>query len=374
MIAGLRGWERLAAASRRTVGTIAHDGWSVEARRAPLGVVGFVFEGRPNVFADAAGVVRTGNTRRDAHRLRRARHRRGDRRARRGAGAGRGRAARRARSRSSGRGRGPPAGRCSPTADWRSPSPVARAPAVAQLGAVARQAGTPVSLHGTGGAWLVAGARRRRRPVRRQRDATRSTARCATRSTSAASRRRGPPSSCPRFLDAVDAAAAALRHVGPAPRRRRPPSLRAGRAVHDEGDRSAVPTATASSRRRRSLDRERPRHGVGVGGLARGRRCVVTESVDEAVALHNAYSPRFIASLISDDVGEQRALLRRRRRPVRRRRLHPLGRRPVRPRHARARPVELAVRPPARARRRAVRRLDPHHPPPGHDRRPHLRR
>src|SRR5690606_29758513 len=29
--------------------------------------------------------------------------------------------------------------------------------AVAQLGAVARQTGTPVSLHGTGGAWLVAG-------------------------------------------------------------------------------------------------------------------------------------------------------------------------------------------------------------------------
>src|SRR6201999_4224465 len=31
-------------------------------------------------------------------------------------------------------------------------------PAVAQLGAIARQAGTPVSLHGTGGAWLVADA------------------------------------------------------------------------------------------------------------------------------------------------------------------------------------------------------------------------
>src|SRR5207244_3287861 len=29
-------------------------------------------------------------------------------------------------------------------------------PAVAQLGSVARQAGVPVSLHGTGGAWLVA--------------------------------------------------------------------------------------------------------------------------------------------------------------------------------------------------------------------------
>ncbi len=31
---------------------------------------------------------------------------------------------------------------------------------------------------------------------------------------------------------------------------------------------------------------------------------VVTESVDEAVALHNRYSPRFIASLISDDAAE----------------------------------------------------------------------
>src|SRR5262249_22690353 len=29
-------------------------------------------------------------------------------------------------------------------------------PAVAQLGAIARAAGTPVSLHGTGGAWIVA--------------------------------------------------------------------------------------------------------------------------------------------------------------------------------------------------------------------------
>ena len=42
--------------------TIEHDGWRIEERRAPLGVVGFVFEGRPNVFADATGVLRTGNT------------------------------------------------------------------------------------------------------------------------------------------------------------------------------------------------------------------------------------------------------------------------------------------------------------------------
>src|SRR5207247_1379773 len=36
--------------------------WTVERRRAPLGVVAFVFEGRPNVFADGAGVLRGGNT------------------------------------------------------------------------------------------------------------------------------------------------------------------------------------------------------------------------------------------------------------------------------------------------------------------------
>ncbi len=42
-------------------------------------------------------------------------------------------------------------------ADGRLSLAVARGsgPAVSQLGAVARQAGTPVSLHGTGGAWMV---------------------------------------------------------------------------------------------------------------------------------------------------------------------------------------------------------------------------
>ncbi len=51
-------------------------------RRSPLGVVGFVFEGRPNVFADA---VWRGAQRQHGglpHRLRRVRHRPGDRRAR----------------------------------------------------------------------------------------------------------------------------------------------------------------------------------------------------------------------------------------------------------------------------------------------------
>jgi glutamate-5-semialdehyde dehydrogenase len=62
MIDGLRGW----AASPTRVGEVVErrngDGFTIERRRAPLGVVAFVFEGRPNVFADAAGVLRNKNT------------------------------------------------------------------------------------------------------------------------------------------------------------------------------------------------------------------------------------------------------------------------------------------------------------------------
>ncbi|MFP5488266.1 MAG: glutamate-5-semialdehyde dehydrogenase, partial [Acidimicrobiia bacterium] len=62
MVAGLRGWASWTVDRDAVDRRVDHDGWTVEARRAPLGVVGFVFEGRPNVFADTAGVVRTGNT------------------------------------------------------------------------------------------------------------------------------------------------------------------------------------------------------------------------------------------------------------------------------------------------------------------------
>ena len=62
MVAGLRAWRDNATRRRQQVGEVRHDGWRVEQWRDPLGVVGFVFEGRPNVFADATGVLRTGNT------------------------------------------------------------------------------------------------------------------------------------------------------------------------------------------------------------------------------------------------------------------------------------------------------------------------
>jgi glutamate-5-semialdehyde dehydrogenase len=62
MIEGLHVW----AATKSRVGEVVErretEGFVIERRRAPLGVVAFVFEGRPNVFTDGAGVLRNGNT------------------------------------------------------------------------------------------------------------------------------------------------------------------------------------------------------------------------------------------------------------------------------------------------------------------------
>ena len=156
MVAGLRSWRDAPAARDTELARIDHAGWSVAARRAPLGVVGFVFEGRPNVFADATGVLRTGN----AVVMRIGSDALGTAEAIVGAALAPALAA-----------AGLPDGAVSlvrspaRAAGWalfddrRLALAVARGSgaAVAQLGAVARQAGTPVSLHGTGGAWLVAG-------------------------------------------------------------------------------------------------------------------------------------------------------------------------------------------------------------------------
>lgn len=156
MVSGLRMWRDYRADRDALVDTVYHDGWRAELRRAPLGVIGFVFEGRPNVFADATGVLRTGNTvvfRIGSDALGTARAIVEHALAPALAAAG-----------------------LPPDAAMLVDSPsratgwalfdqgtlalaVARGSgdAVAQLGAVARQAGVPVSLHGTGGGWIVAG-------------------------------------------------------------------------------------------------------------------------------------------------------------------------------------------------------------------------
>jgi glutamate-5-semialdehyde dehydrogenase len=299
MVAGLRTWRDAPAVRDAEVDRVDHAGWSVTARRAPLGVVGFVFEGRPNVFADAAGVVRTGNAvvmRIGSDALRTAEAIVGEALTPALAVAGL------------------PAGAValvrSPAraAGWalfddrRLALAVARGSggAVAQLGAVARQAGTPVSLHGTGGAWLVAGlgadATRFAAAVRHSLDRKV----CNTLNVCCIPAARGDLVAV--FLDALDAAADARGttgrlHVESSSRSSVPPErfttrVAVSRAdgVHDEPFASELPAA--------ELGREWEWEDSPEVSL------VVTPDTAAAVALANEHSPRFIASLISDDAAE----------------------------------------------------------------------
>ena len=155
MVGGLRMWRDAPGGRGEVVETLQHEGWRVEQVRAGLGPVGFVFEGRPNVFADATGVIRAGNTvvfRIGSDALGTAEaiveHALNPAIAEAGLPAG---AASLVASASRAAG-------WAMFSDARLGLAVARGSgaAVAQLGAVARQAGLPVSLHGTGGAWIVA--------------------------------------------------------------------------------------------------------------------------------------------------------------------------------------------------------------------------
>ncbi|MEX2394529.1 MAG: aldehyde dehydrogenase family protein [Actinomycetota bacterium] len=62
MIDGLDGWAKAPCRRGEVIERREGPDWIVERRRAALGVVAFVFEGRPNVFADGVGVLRGGNT------------------------------------------------------------------------------------------------------------------------------------------------------------------------------------------------------------------------------------------------------------------------------------------------------------------------
>ena len=301
MIAGLRAWRDAPAARGQVVETVRHQGWSIEQRVAPLGVVGFVFEGRPNVFADAAGVLRTGNT--VVFRI--------------GSDAlGSARAIVAAALDPALAEAGLPEGAAalvdSPehAAGWalfsdpRLALAVARGSgrAVAQLGAVARQNGVPASLHGTGGAWIVADA---------SADADRFAAAvfhsldrkvCNTLNVCCISRARAHDL-VPRFLDALWKAGERRGH---------------GCRLHvAEGDESVLPSAWREGRvrvRRAEGDRDEPLVGsLPVDQLGREWEWEETPEVSlklvddasEAIALFNRYSPRLAASLIAEDAALQ---------------------------------------------------------------------
>ena len=153
MIGGLHGWAKTPSRRGEVVERRDEDSWIVERRRAPLGVVAFVFEGRPNVFADGVGVVRGGNTSvmrigSDALRTAEAIEAHGVAPALANAGLPDG-AVTLVRS----------ASHAAAHALFTMPEvrlAIARGSGetTALLGAIAAQHGIPVSLHGTGGAWL----------------------------------------------------------------------------------------------------------------------------------------------------------------------------------------------------------------------------
>jgi glutamate-5-semialdehyde dehydrogenase len=297
MVAGLRGWRDQPPSLDVPDAEVTHVGWSVAAHRAPLGVVGFVFEGRPNVFADAAGVVRSRNS--VVFRI--------------GSDAlGTARAIVEHALEPALRDAGLPVGAVTLVAsaarsagwalfgDRRLALAVARGSgaAVSQLGAVARQAGVAVSLHGTGGAWLVAGpcADETRLAAVIEHSLDRKV--CNTLNVLCVARARAG--------DLVPVAVAA---VEAAARR-----LDSDARLHVEHESLAAIDPTLLDRtvtvRRADGDHVEPFvsaiHADALGTEWEWEQSpevslVVVDDVDHAVRLFNRYSPRFVASLVDDD-------------------------------------------------------------------------
>jgi glutamate-5-semialdehyde dehydrogenase len=300
MVAGLRAWRDAPPSRGRRVELVQHDGWSVEQLTAPLGVTGFIFEGRPNVFADATGVLRAGNT--VVFRI--------------GSDAlGTARAIVRAALDPALETAGLPKGAAALVdsaahaagwamfADPRLALAVARGsgPAVAQLGAIARQAGTPVSLHGTGGAWMVAdmSADAERFFAAAYHSLDRKV--CNTLNTCCIVAARADEL-IPVFLQALARAGERRRgwklHVAQADLARLPQAIRAarGEVVRAEGPREEAlvePLADAELGREWEWE-ETPEVSL-----------KIVRDAAEAAALFNRYSPRFDVSLIAEDADAQ---------------------------------------------------------------------
>lgn len=301
MIEALHLWRDMSGRREVAVETVAHDGWRVDQVIAGLGVIGFVFEGRPNVFADATGVLRSGNT-----------------------------AAMRIGSDALGTARaiaslaldpaiqeaGLPEGavtlidspdRAAGWALFSNPDvalAVARGSgaAVAQLGAVARQSGVPASLHGTGGAWIVADTTAEATWLDQAVYHSLDSKKCNTLNT----------------LCIVEPAAARLVPVALEALRRRGEHLGHGFKVHvTPGAVSFVPAAlfdtTAAMRRAEGavVESIAARAGMEACGTEwewEGTpeiTLVVVPDVAMAVDLFNQHSPHFVASLLSADQARQ---------------------------------------------------------------------
>lgn len=302
MIDGLEGWAALETIRGRAMETVAHDGWSVDLVAAELGVVAFVFEGRPNVLADATGVLKGGNTvvfriGRDALRTARAimelalvpaLHE-----------------------------SGLPEGAvglvesAEHAAGWalftdrRVSLAVARGSgrAVAVLGSLARQSGVPLSLHGTGGAWLVASEQARASDLTRVVAASLDRKVCNTLNVCCLPRARASEL-VPAFLSGMEQAGkrrgqAFKLHVveGDDTEWTRELFQKRVGVARAEG---VVEEAQAELLAEEQLGREWEWEETPEVSLK------LVDGIAHAVRLFNAYSPQFVACLLSPDEAEQR--------------------------------------------------------------------
>ncbi len=296
MIEGLKGWAAMPSTRGKVLERIEHPGWTVEQLAAPLGVVAFVFEGRPNVFADATGVLRSGNTvvfriGSDALGTAQAIMHHALKPALAAAGLPEGAATLvESPERSAG---------WAMFSDRRLALAVARGsgPAVAQLGAVARQAGVPVSLHGTGGAWLVADQTADAARFAAVVEASLDRKVCNTLNVCCIHWQRADL--VPLFLGALTRAGerrghGCKLHVLDADRGFMPPGWldRTVKVRRAEGDVDEVMAEVLSET---ELGREWEWEETPEVSL------VIVRSVAHAVDLFNRYSPQFTASLISED-------------------------------------------------------------------------
>ncbi len=301
MIAGLEAWRDAPTTRDSVIETVEHEGWRVEQRIAGLGVVGFVFEGRPNVFADACGVLRSGNA--VVFRI--------------GSDAlGTAKAIVEHALDPALAEAGLPPGLASlvPSAahaagwalfsDQRLALAVARGSgqAVNQLGSVARQAGTSVSLHGTGGAWIITGEGADAARLTAVVSASLDRKVCNTLNTCVVLANRAEelvPAALAGLQDAADRLGVNGKlHVAEGSESLIPPEMfhevvPIGRAGGD------VPEPRAETIGRDQLGHEWEWETSPEVTL------VIVDSVEEAIGLFNQQSPRFVVSLISDIQVEQ---------------------------------------------------------------------
>ncbi len=286
MISALHTWGDTPHVDGSELETVVHQGWSVTAAKSSLGVVAFVFEGRPNVFADATGVLRSGNTcvfriGSDALGTAQAMMNLAVLPALESCGLPVGAVCLvESRSHASG---------WALFSDKRVSLAIARGSgdAVSQLGAVARQSGIAVSLHGTGGAWMIAGENSDAQWLNKVVVNSLDRKVCNTLNVCCIVRSRANEL-VPLFVDAVKRAAIQRNAI-------------------------AVIHADAASQEFMNEQTESVRvHNLSVDELAteweweNAPECsvVIVNDVDEAIVLFNQYAPSFIVSIISDNEAE----------------------------------------------------------------------